>query len=241
MNIFNKIITMFRGALNEAGESITDSQALRILDQEIRDTDTGLQNSRQALAEMMAKHKVAQSNLDKKFTELRNYESLALEAIEKGQEGLALEVASKIGALETTINSERNTVDSYERNVTSIREAIREAEEAVKQLKVQADSVRATDSVQRAQEAVSGSYASGNNALNTAVQSLERIKQRQEEKQALMESSRELEADRTGSDLNKRLAAAGIGTQESSAQEILSRLRSKAAAQNADIKRLGHE
>ena len=35
MNIWSKMMTALRGGVNEAGEAIIDSQALRILDQEI--------------------------------------------------------------------------------------------------------------------------------------------------------------------------------------------------------------
>ena len=52
MNVWNKLVTALRGAAHEAGETVTDSQALRILDQEIRDADNDLNRSKEALAEM---------------------------------------------------------------------------------------------------------------------------------------------------------------------------------------------
>ena len=54
MNIWAKMITALRGGVNEAGEAVIDSQALRILDQEVRDASEELKRSKDGLAEIMA-------------------------------------------------------------------------------------------------------------------------------------------------------------------------------------------
>ena len=45
-SIWSKLFTALRGGANEVGEAIVDQQALRILDQEIRDADSALSNAR---------------------------------------------------------------------------------------------------------------------------------------------------------------------------------------------------
>lgn len=50
MTVWSKLLSALRGGANEVGEAIVDSQALRILDQEIRDADVELRKSREALA-----------------------------------------------------------------------------------------------------------------------------------------------------------------------------------------------
>ncbi len=60
MNVWSKLLAALRGGVNEAGEAIVDSQALRILDQEIRDADLELRKSKEALAEIMARQKLAE-------------------------------------------------------------------------------------------------------------------------------------------------------------------------------------
>ena len=55
MNVWRKLLTAVRGGAHEVGEAVVDSQALRILDQEIRDADDELHRSREALAGIMAK------------------------------------------------------------------------------------------------------------------------------------------------------------------------------------------
>ena len=49
MAIFKKLVTALRGGINEAGEAIVDTQALRILDQEIRDADSELKQAKESL------------------------------------------------------------------------------------------------------------------------------------------------------------------------------------------------
>ena len=53
-SIWSKLFTALRGGANEVGESIVDQQALRILDQEIRDADSALANAKRELVTIMA-------------------------------------------------------------------------------------------------------------------------------------------------------------------------------------------
>ena len=48
-SIWSKLFTALRGGASEVGESIVDQQALRILDQEIRDADSALANAKREL------------------------------------------------------------------------------------------------------------------------------------------------------------------------------------------------
>ncbi|MGB1272411.1 MAG: PspA/IM30 family protein, partial [Endozoicomonas sp.] len=50
MSIWSKVMTALKGATNEVGEAIADSNALRILDQEIREASDQLQQSKTQLA-----------------------------------------------------------------------------------------------------------------------------------------------------------------------------------------------
>ena len=107
MSIWSKVITALRGGANEAGEAIADTQALRILDQEIRDATEELQVSQESLVEMMAKQKVAEqkcTTLNSKITEFEDY---AVQLLEKNDdESLVLELAEQISAIaanETTL------------------------------------------------------------------------------------------------------------------------------------------
>ena len=107
MAVWNKLVTALRGAAHEAGEAVTDSQALRILDQEIRDADNDLSKSREALAEIMAKQKLAAGKLQTTQSRLAEYEGYTVKALDTGDETLALEVAGKVALLEAQRDEEQ--------------------------------------------------------------------------------------------------------------------------------------
>ena len=54
MSIFNKLLTAVRGGATEVGEAIVDSQSIRILEQEIRDSKKALNDAKTGLTSIMA-------------------------------------------------------------------------------------------------------------------------------------------------------------------------------------------
>ena len=106
----------------------------------------------------------------------------------------AKEVAEKIANLEVEQASEREQAEGFAASVAQLRKAVSQAEGNIKRLKQQVDTVKATESVQKAQMAVAQRYGGSQAKLQTAVESLERIKQKQAERGAKMEASAELAA-----------------------------------------------
>jgi len=228
MSVWSKLVTALRGGAHEMGEAVVDTQALRILDQEVRDADAELRRSKEALAEIMAKHKLASERAGQIGAKIEEYEQYALKALEAGNEELAKEVATKIANLESELTSEREQVGGYGTSVEQLRRAVSQAEGHVKRLKQQVDTVKATESVQKAQMAVAQRYGGSQAKLQTAVESLERIKKRQAERSAKMEATAELAQESQDDTLDKKLRAAGIVPDNGSAESVLERLRSKA-------------
>jgi len=228
MNVWSKLLTALRGGANEMGEAVVDSQALRILDQEIRDADLELRRSREALAEIMAKQKLAADRAEKSAAKVTEYEQYALKALEAGNEALAQEVAVKIANLEVELAGEREQADGYAASVAQLRKAVTQAEANIKRLKQQVDMVKATESVQKAQLAVAQRYGGSQAKLHTAVESLERIKQQQAERAARMQAADELAAGSAPDDsLQAKLREAGILAESSSAEAVLARLKGR--------------
>lgn len=229
MNIWSKMMTALRGGVNEAGEAIIDTQALRILDQEVRDTAEELKRSKDSLTEIMARQKVAEekcNNLQKAITE---HEGYAIKALEKEDEALAREVAQKIADLENQLTMEEESRDAYANSATDLRTSIRQSEHNLKRLKQQVDTVKATDSVQRAQAAVAERHSGSDSKMRTAMDSLERIKEKQQLKAAQMKAARELAEDTSDASLQSKLDAAGISPGANSADDVLARLKKNQA------------
>ncbi len=229
MNIWNKMLTALRGGVNEAGEAIVDGQALRILDQEVRDAAEELKRSKSSLAEMLAEQKVAAEKCKKTRSEIKEYEGYAVKALEKKDEVLALEVAEKIANLENALSDLVASEKSYKDNVNKLRSVIEQTERNINLLKQQVSTVKATESVQRAQMAVAERYSGSESKLMTAMDSLERIKEKQELKDAQMKAAEELATAPGEESLKDKLRAAGITQDEKNAEDVLAKLKAKTA------------
>ncbi|MFN3579332.1 MAG: PspA/IM30 family protein [Pseudomonas sp.] len=231
MNVWSKLLTAVRGGAHEVGEAVVDSQALRILDQEIRDADEELHRSRDALAGIMAKQKLAAQRVKTLESKVAEYEQYALKALDSGNETLAREVAEKIANLETELNGERQQADAFAASVAQLRKAVAQAEGNIKRLKQQVDTVKATESVHKAQLAVSQRHGGSQAKMHTALESLERIKKKQAERGARMEAAEELAADSAPEEaLESKLRAAGITPDAGSADSVLARLKNRSAS-----------
>ncbi|MGE6822690.1 PspA/IM30 family protein [Pseudomonas soli] len=229
MSLLRKIVTALRGGASEVGEAIVDSQALRILDQEIRDADNNLIDARNQLVKIMAKHKTAQQRITEFDKTIGDWEQKAIAALDKGEEGLAHECAARIADLTNQRDSEQALADQFGASVTTLTATVSKTEAQIKGLKQQVDLVKARESVQRAQVSAASATGGANGSLETAVGSLDRIKKRQTERAAELQAAAELAAKADGSDLEARLKSAGIGASNSGADDVLARLKAKAA------------
>lgn len=227
MSIWGKVMTALKGATNEVGEAIIDTNALRILDQEIREASDQLQQSKTQLAGIMAKQKLAFQKCAELKSKVAEYEDYAIKALEKGDDALATDIATKIADYEGQLNSEQEMESSFSGSVTTLKKAIVDAEANLRRLKQQVDTVKATESVQKAQAACAAKHSGVNSKMSTATDSLERIKRRQAERSAQMEAASELSGDTAESDLQSKLKAAGITKSDSDTNSVLERLKAK--------------
>lgn len=236
MAIWTKIITLFRGAAHEAGTAVVDANAMRILDQEVRDAQNALLRARDDLAKIMAQRKIANDKLNDKKAKQVEYSNYIREALARDNRALAQEVAAKLATIEADIATEGKIIGEYDNSISKLQASSRQAETVIQRLKQQIDTVKATESVQRAQAALAAQHAGTGAKLGTALDSLERIKQRQTERAAQLSVAEEMAAH-TGedADLQRRLAQAGIVPGESSADSILARFETPAP------KALGHD
>jgi len=236
MNVWNKLLTAVRGGVNDFGEGLVDSQALRIIDQEIRDADEELKKSREALASMMARQKIADDAVKRLEIKITEYEGYALKALEKGDELLGLEVAEKIASLEIERNAEADRSAEVAESVASLRRTVTQAENNIQRLKQQVDTIKATESLQKAQMTVARRQGGSDAKLQTALESLERIKLRQQGTAAEIDAYHALDKESTNDDLEAKLRAAGIIVSEVSAESVLARLKEKQASADEEPK-----
>lgn len=233
MGILTKLITLLRGTSHEAGQAVVDKNAITILDQEIRDTSTELNRSREELAKLMGQSKLLANKINDRAGKMAEYGRYIEGAMGQGNEALALEVAGKLAPLEAEQKTDEAQRAHLDKSIGTLKATIQKAETQLRGLRQQVDTVKATASVQKAQMAIASRSAGVNSGMGNALESLERIKQRQAETSARLEAAEELDASSGDGDLNAKLAAAGLLQDDSSAASILARYRKPA--------QLGHE
>ncbi len=231
MNVWAKLMTALRGGINEVGESVIDTQALRILDQEVRDASEELKNSKDSLAELMARQKVAEEKSTALSNKIAEYEDYTVQALQRSDESLAHELAEKIADLELQHKTEQDAHQGFAGSADNLRNAIKQAESNIKRLKHQVETVRATENVQRAQAAVAQRHSGSDSRMRTAMDSLERIKEKQELKAAQFTAAQQLAEETSESSLHDRLEEAGIIPNGQRSDAVLARIRSKITPQ----------
>ena len=227
MSIWAKVTTAVRGGVSEAGEAIVDNQILRILDQEIRDADKELSQSKDALTGIIAKRKLADKKVAGLKSSLEEYEGYAMQALDKGDDALANEVAEKIAGLETEMLGEEGVAKSYADSEAQLRKAVSHTDANLKRLKQQVDTVKATEKVQKAQAAVAARHSGAGSSMRSALDSLDRLKTKQAERSARFEAASELAESTEEVSLDAKLKAAGIVGSGASGGDVLARLKAK--------------
>lgn len=225
MNILKKLISAIRGGANEVGEAVVDTQAIRILEQEMRDARTELDKAKTSLTEIMAE----KMGIERKVTELgkniAEHETYVEKALEKGDESLALEVAEKIADSENELMIQQGILDAYANKVENLKHMINTTERNMKAMEREISIVKTTEKVQKANEMASAKFSGSDSSLRSAKESLERITERQRKREDQAQAALELDIETGDSALENKLEQAGILADKTSAAAVLARIK----------------
>jgi len=224
MAIWSKLFTLGRAAGHEATAAVVDANALRILDQEIRDADKAQGKARDDLAGLVARRRILEAEVESFRAQAIKYETSARAAMAKGDMDLARQVAQRVADLEADIALKAPQSDGMREAETQIHSVIAVTDRKIEQLRREVEIVKVNESVQKAQSAVAASGAGAGNSLGSAADSLARIRERQLIRGERIRAAGELEDRRTGADLDEKLRLAGLAPGQSSADDILARL-----------------
>ena len=230
MSVIKKMVTLLRGSAREIGESVVDANATRIYEQEINDAKQSLDEARRGLTEVMAKEMQSAREIERLKKEVERYELLAMEALDKAQEGLAEEVAARVGALELELEEQSKVHATYAIQVVKLKEMIKSAETRVRQHEREISMVKTTESVYRATRSISDTIGSTGSKMLDARQSLDRIKQRHQDLADRMQAAEVLDQEMGDKALETKLAQAGIGGDADRGRKALERIKARRAA-----------
>ncbi|WP_431625068.1 PspA/IM30 family protein [Enterobacter chuandaensis] len=227
MGILKNLFTLGKSLLNQADEAIEEAQGVRMLEQHIRDAKAELDKAGKSRVDLLARVKLSNDKLSELRERKQYLESRAIEGMSKNIDAALLnEVAEEIARLENTITREAQVLDSLETSRNNIEKAVSITSQRINQFEQQLEVVKATEAMQRAQQAVTTSTVGATSNVTTAAESLKRLQTRQAERQAKLDAVAQLEKVADGRELEEKLAQAGVGTTgTSSAQAVLERLK----------------
>lgn len=227
MGILKSLFTLGKSMISQAEASIEEAQGVRILEQHIRDAKTELNKANQSRVELLARVKLSNDKLYDLRERKASLEKRALEALNKKVDAALInEVAEEIARLENLITAEEQVLANLEASRDGVERAVTATGQRISQFEQQLEVVKATEAMQRAQQAVTTSTVGASSNVSTAAESLKRIQTRQAERQARLDAAAQLEKVADGRDLDERLAEVGIGgSNKSSAQDVLARLQ----------------
>jgi phage shock protein A len=227
MSVWGRLFTAVRGGVNETAETIADSQAMRILDQQLRDAETALLKAQTDLAGLMGKAKLARDKVGD-LQQKHGRDMAVLErAVEQGHDQLAQELADRVALLEGEVEREGGVLEALSKKEAELREAVVRIRQKIQAMKREIDTVKVTESVQKAQEAIVSHGAGAVSTLNNAAASLQRLKEKQAARAAQFDAANQLEEIQTGGDLDRRLADAGLLQGPGSGASVLARLKAR--------------
>ena len=230
MGVLRDLMQAVRGGANEVGEAIVDANAIRILEQEIRDAESAIASAKQSLTRMKSSEIRLKRDLSSLGADIADYEQKALAALNAGEEALAAEVAERIAELETDREDKAGEQATLNTEVNKIHAMIKARERTIQKNKRELDKVRTVQELQRATESVSRNFAATGSKGHRVSQALERVKAKQQNWQDRMEAGEWLEEQEGTDDLDAKLKASGIGAAGTSAgSDVLARLKAKQA------------
>ncbi|QEM93535.1 PspA/IM30 family protein [Kosakonia radicincitans] len=232
MGILKSLFTLGKSFIAQAEESIEETQGVRMLEQHIRDARSELDKAGKSRVDLLARVKLSHDKLADLRDRKASLEARALEAMAKNVDAALLnEVATEIARLENTITAEELVLSNLETSRDAVEKAVTATAQRIEQFEQQLEVIKATDAMQRAQQAVTTSTVSASNNVATAAESLKRLQARQAERQARLDAATQLEKVADGRDLDEKLAQAGIGgSDKTSAQDVLARLQQQQKA-----------
>lgn len=227
MTIWRKVSTLFRASAHEPAERLVDANALRILAQELRETEQAMSQARHELAVLMAERKQLERHNTQRQERIVQRESQAEAALGRNEGSLALELAGCIAEDENLLREQQQQAEYLAGQERTLRQSLRDAARTLQHYKGEMQVARANQQATQVTRNLSRHTRGLKANLGDVAQSLERIRDQHSRLADINEAMQEIEQENSGSGLEQRLQRAGISTSGQTPQQVLERLRGK--------------
>ncbi len=220
--------TLIRGAIADAEEAVFDANALQILGQQLREAATAVEHSKRELACAMAHQSSEKRAVEALNARVKDLESSARDALQKGREDLAREVSVVLAALEDERGDRQQAVEKFDGDITRLKCLVEDGRQRLADLRRGFELARAEEALHRAGANGRKALIAGSGALREAEGTLSRIKTRHRIDDDASAALDAMEREETGQALEERLARAGLGSKlRTNPNDVLERLRKR--------------
>lgn len=224
-NVFQKLVTLVKSGFVKGGEAIADAGAIPIMEQEIKDAQSNIDKAKQDLTKVMRSSMQCGRKIEDLRAEITKHEGYAVKAMAQNKNELALEVAGKISEFECELNVQQSAKEKYDTHIDRLKKQVKDTQRAIENMSRELTMVKTTESVQKASASIADNYAHGTSKVLGAKQSLERIKQRQQNHEDELLAGEKLREEFEGTSLEDQLREEGIIENTGNANSILERLK----------------
>ena len=226
MTIWRKVGTLFRATAHEPAEKWVDANALRIMAQELRDTEQSMINAKRELAGLMAEARQLNRSNQQLETTIAQREGQARQALDKGEDALALELAESIAEDENLLEEQQRHAGHLARQERTLRKQLQQAGRTLQHYKRELSLARANQNAEQVLKQLGTHTVGLHTHMGDLAESMNRIRSRQTRFTDIQESLQELDRDDANGDLETKLQEAGIDTGKHDGAAVLSRLKS---------------
>lgn len=227
MSILRELFSAIKGAGSEVGEAIVDANAVRILEQEIREADDAIHSAKQSLTKLKSTEIRLKREINSLQRDIEDYEVKAVEALNENKEAIAAKVADRIAEIETERDEKDEEHAKLAAEVESLNQIIKNRNKVVQKNKRELEKVRTIKELQKTTSTISSNFAASNSNTHRVSKALERVKVKQARWKDTMEAGDWMAKEENIDDLDKELKAAGIGDTSSKGSSVLERLKAK--------------
>ena len=228
MSTFGKVITAIQGSAREKGEAFVDAHSIRILEHEIVEAGQGLKKAKTDLTRVMVNIEQEGREVVRLENEIKDHEAYAVQALDQGNEALALEVAQKISGLEAQLQEHTEAKATFQHHASQLKQLVQRSDSILRDYGRQLTMLKATEHLQRATASMSYSVIASHSKAADVQSSLERIKRRQAEQADQLKAAESLESELAGKPLDLKLQEAGIiASSEQAGMDVLARIKAQ--------------
>jgi len=179
MHLITKLFTAVRGGARESLEVVVDANALRIMDQEIHDTETSINRSKHDLTLVVAEKIRLDREIKLLKESLGHVEEKVLEALENADEETAHEQASWIAENEAILRDAEQKHQQLKKYETDLTRQLKKAIRQMQQYRREWRMAKATESSQMASKRIHNRNHNLGSQISNMEDSLQRIQQNQ--------------------------------------------------------------